>query len=217
MRPRLPGGAIHLVELDDVEMRIVALAGRYGNKESRVVLTIPHWRLVAAEYEKPEIVSGEGRCLVRYLNEKTEEHTIVLTVADPRARDGGDAARRRQNEYTEGLAKALEHFRRGGAGLPDLPSLQPKTPGVASKIVPWAVLIAGVGLAAWSQIVDSPPASMASSLVGLAALAGLGISRVVSHTAWHPAVKAIVCTLVAFAAVALFVAAIAWGDVLNLR
>ena len=217
LRPRLPGGLVHRVEVDDVETRIATLQGRYGNRRSRTLLAIPHWRLVAAEYEKPEIMSGEGRCKIRYLDERTEEHTVFLTVADPRARDGSDEARRRQNEYMEALARGLEHFRRGGADLPDLPSLQPRAPGRAARLAPWISLVGGLGLAVWSQFVENPALSTASLLIGLTSLAALGVDRVRSHTAWHPAVKGIVSLLLVVVALALFVAGIALGDVLNLR
>ncbi|TET50345.1 MAG: hypothetical protein E3J64_08345 [Anaerolineales bacterium] len=217
LRPRLPGGAIHRVELDDVETRFATVQGLYGNKESRVVLVIPHWRLVAAQYEPPRIVSEEGRCLIRYLDEKTEEHSLSFTVADPRAADGSDAARRRQNEYTEALARALEHFRQGGAQLPDLPSLELKVPGRLSRIVPWIALALGLALAIGALYIKPPILSLGASFVGLASLAALGFDRVRLHTPWHPVVKAVVYALAFIVALALFVASIALGDVLNIR
>jgi hypothetical protein len=217
LRPRLPGGAVHRVELDDVEMRITTIAGLYGNRASRAVLTIPHWRLAGAEYVPPEVLSGEGACVVRYVDEKTEEHAVSMIVVDPRARDAGDAARRRQNEYTEKVALALERFRRGGADLPDLPSLELAVPGTARRVGSWIAFAAGLGLAIWSQFVENPLLSIATSLVGLAVLAALGASGVRSHTAWHPAVKAAAYVLMLTAALTLFVLSIVLGDVLNLR
>jgi hypothetical protein len=217
IHPRLPGGAIHRIELDDVEMRIATIAGLYGNRKSRVVLTVPHWRLVGAEYVPPEVLSGQGLCRVRYLDEKTEEHSISMAMADTRL-DGSIYARgESRNQYVERVARALEQFRRGGADLPDLPSLDPRTPGRVGSIAPWIILAAGFGLAAWSQIVENPLLSLGSCTLGLAILAGLAINRVRSHTPYHPVVKWILYAFVLVGVAALLVAALAWGDFLNLR
>ena len=59
-KPRLFGGSIHKMQIDENETRVLTWPNLYGNKESRCILAISHSRIVEAEYTRPLIQAGKA-------------------------------------------------------------------------------------------------------------------------------------------------------------
>jgi hypothetical protein len=216
LKPRLPGGSIHKMQINEDETRVLTWPNLYGNKESRCILAIPHSRIVEAEYIRPLLQAGEGKCRLRYLDESSQEQTLKFNVVDPSILNGNIYAQARQNEYTESVAQALEGFRRGGSNLPSLPALTLTPPKAGTKLLFGIGLVFGALLLTGSVVVDNILLWFFGTFLACMSAAALGIDHVRIHTGWHPAAKIVVYILIFLVAFIMFITAMALFETLNL-
>jgi len=216
LKPRLPGGSIHKMQIDEDETRVLTWPNLYGNKESRCILAISHSQIVRTEYIRPLIQAGEGKCKIRYMDESGQEQTLEFNVVDPGTLDGNIYAQARQNEYTESIAQALEGFRRGEGDPPSLPALTLTPPRAGNKLMFGVGLVLGALLLTGSVVVDNILFWFFGTFLACMSAAALGIDHVRIHTRWHPVAKIAACTGIFLASFIIFVTAMALFEVLNL-
>jgi hypothetical protein len=215
VRPRLPGGSIHKIRVTADDIKVLTWPGLYDNKDSKCVLVIPHSSIRNSEYVAPMLMAGEGRCIVRYLDESGEERKLRFNAVDQSALSGNIYAQSRQNEYTENVAHAINELGQGMVFLPSLPSLTLKPPSTTKKLFFGIGIVFGGGMAAASLAANSIFIGFFGAFVLCMSLAALGIDYVRIHTGWHPILKVVAYIGIFLVAFVLFAAAITLLEVLN--
>jgi hypothetical protein len=188
IRPRLPGGSIHKMRVDDNRTEIATWPGLYGNEESKLLLAIPHPSLIAAEYARPLLQVGTGYCKVRYVDESGKENSLKFNVVDPDL-SGEYRQAVQQNRYTEAVAKTLVDLKQGKSGLPPYPATLTFTPPSSKKKFLYVLALFGPLMIIGGLVLGSDFALLGGVLIFPPALAALGIDYVRLHTGWHPVVK----------------------------
>jgi hypothetical protein len=216
IRPRLPGGSIHKMQVDEKETCISTWPNLYGNKESRCILTIAHSQILEAEYIRPLLQIGEGKCRLCYRDKSDQEKTLKFSVVDPSTLNGNVYAQHQQNEYTKSIAQALEGFKQGKGNLPSLPNLTLSPPGAGKKIAFGIGLFLGVSLLTGSLVIDNILTWFFGTFLTCTSLAALGIDHVRIRTGWHPAAKVAAYIILFLVAFMLFITAMALFEVLNI-
>jgi hypothetical protein len=204
--PRLPGGDVLRLEADSEKMQITTWQGVYGNRESRVVLTVPFSQVIDTECTD-WLLLPVVTCRLRYKDATGKERVLKLRAFDQASHNGRLDGQQRENKYTEAVAEALENLRQGKEA--ELPALEFEPSGSMHKllaagailgaIVALASVISGDGLAALGFI-----GRLLGSLLFSASVAALGIDLVRIHTGWHPVAKIVAYVLFVLVAFVLF-------------
>jgi hypothetical protein len=183
IRPKLTGGRIHRLVIDDMGITAATIDGFFGNTVSMPILRIPRDALIEAQY-LPRRLRGD-RCQVRYRDLEKREQQLTFVAVHPDAMV--------TYSITALAAQVLEDIRSGKVNSEPIRfdySLAPVRPLVKLLIVP----IAFAAVIVCPNIVRFGSASIVVTLwfVGLAICAGLAataIDHVRIHTGWHPVAK----------------------------
>lgn len=79
--PKLRGGRVHQVLIDDTGLTISTLSGFYGNKQSQPLQAVPRGQLIAADYMPPRWWRG-ARCRIEFRDDGGQSRTLLLAAVD---------------------------------------------------------------------------------------------------------------------------------------
>jgi len=195
--------------VDKDGLEITTWEGLYGNEESRLILALPHSKVITAEYARPLLKSGIGYCRVSYLSETGAEGTLKFSIIDP-------VTFYHQNSYTEAITRALVDLKQGRPILPpfqSVPTLKPPKAGI--KFL-YGLSLFAVPLIMGALAYDSVFLLLLGSMVFFPSVAALGVDFIRLHTGWHPAVKVVVSIVIFCVAFILFVITMGLLEVFNL-
>jgi hypothetical protein len=206
IRPRLKGGRIHRVLIDELGIAAATIDGFYGNIESKPILRIPLEALIEVKYLRRKI-RGD-RCHVRYSDPEQGEQQLTFVAVNPDASVN--------YPITALAAQVLEAIRSGEANTEPIRftyAMAPLRPIVKLLIVPiaFAVVIICPSLVRFGGV----PYSFVLGFVGFAICAGLAATAIDYariHTAWHPLVKVLASVISFMGAFCLFAILVALLD-----
>ncbi len=199
--PRPRGGRVHQVVIDDTGLTVATLAGFFGNRQSRPLLTIPRSQLIGVEYLPPSRWRG-ARCKVVYRDAKNAERTLTFKAVDEAvAVHNGCTALAAQ------VLRAVHADDRSAEPIVYEYTLEPLRTSVKLFLVPALIAVPIVALALLRYGVEGRSLEF-TAFVGVflvcAAMGATLIDTVRLHTAWPGWVKAVVAVLAIVGTLSIF-------------
>lgn len=213
VRGHLPGGRLHRMRVGAEGLRFSTLPGLYGNKASQIVLDVPFADVEAVEYRRPLLMSGTGRCRVRYTNHVGRRRTMEFRLVVSWVQPGDIPGLPHQNAATEQIVHLIAAVWKDDLTLPHPPIVLEYQPLDARKKWLYGLLLVGA-LIGWAMLTSTRGrmgvgigvlATLAPLLLTMSGVA-LAIDHVRLHTSWHWMVKIAVYAAVFVVGFTIFIA-----------